>query len=231
MDDYLNKKEKYMEKVTKYLNKKQKYLTALKTFDDFNKQYINEQKRKQEKTLKEEFENKLNTMKQQLLSQLKEIKNNLNKNKKVNQESKKINKETIQAKRKKEKEINTKNIEDFFQSGQIFSMNNEYIIATTDKNGLETVYKKGDHVLNGFVISNITTSMITLEKDNQLYFYNIKRNLGSKLFSEVKIKMPTPSGITTKITNQNNNQNKIPVYKTPEERKKELAKKFFNIKN
>lgn len=249
MDEYLSKKEQYMEKVTKYLDKKQKYFNALKTFDDFNKQMNNEQLEKQQKGLKTEMEEKMKSEVTVLRNEIKQLNATMAqmKTQPVVTEDSKIEQEKIkQTKIEEQKNVHKNDIATFFQKGQIFSMNNEYIVAVESENG-ETVYKKGEIILGGFIISDVTDSIVTLEKDNQLYFHNIKNSLAKDSYSQVIVQMPAmysnmdkEDALNDKLAKKANDATKnsktgknsttgVPEYKTPEERKKEEAQIFFNL--
>jgi len=231
MDSFLNKKQNYMEKVSKYLDKKQKYLTALKTFDDFNKQIKKEQQIKAEKTLRTEMNEKFNHLEKLFSNKFKTIKTNIT-NLKKSEVTTVVDNKQVNIQQKEIKTLNQKNIGEFFKKGQIFSMNNEYIIAIDD-NGLETVYKTNDIVLNGFIITNITSTIVTLEKDNKIYFYNLKNRIHNQSFDKIVIKMPAmfDNFKEKKVTNNKSKNNEVKKYQTPEERQKAKAKRFFNLKN
>jgi len=210
MDSFLNKKQNYMEKVSKYLDKKQKYLTALKTFDDFNKQIKKEQQIKAEKTLRTEMNEKFNHLEKLFSNKFKTIKTNIT-NLKKSEVTTVVDNKQVNIQQKEIKTLNQKNIGEFFKKGQIFSMNNEYIIAIDD-NGLETVYKTNDIVLNGFIITNITSTIV---------------------IDKIVIKMPAmfDNFKEKKVTNNKSKNNEVKKYQTPEERQKAKAKRFFNLKN
>jgi RNase H-fold protein (predicted Holliday junction resolvase) len=114
-------------------------------------------------------------------------------------------------------------------------MNKEYIVAV-NQGGNEIIYKKGEIILNEFLISDVTDSTITLEKNNQLYFHNVKANVGAENFVKVVVKMPmmvdnsaAEDSFNSKLVKKSATTQKVKEYVTPEERKKEEAKKFFNI--
>lgn len=236
MEDYITKKQNYMEKVSQYLDKKQKYLTALKTFDDFNKQLKKESQIKEETNIKKDMSKKIQKLKELLANNMKKINNSINKLKssQVVVSSDNVNSnEQMKIKNEKQeatKALNKKDINNFFKKGQIFSMNNEYIVAV-ENDGIETVYKTNEIILDGFIITKITDSIITLEKNNQLYFYNIKNRLDNQSFQKVVIQMPAMYDDLQKDKNKNNklSNNTVKEYKTLDQRKKEKAKRFFNI--
>jgi len=238
MDEYLAKKQKYMENVTKYLDKKQKYVQALKTFDDFNEEVKNEKKKNSEEDMKRELENKIKHLETMLDTKVKDINNNIqNMTEKKVVQSGPSEQELLKVVEKKEeiKKINNETIKGFFLGGQIFSMNKEYIVAV-NQGGNEIIYKKGEIILNEFLISDVTDSTITLEKNNQLYFHNVKANVGAENFVKVVVKMPmmvdnsaAEDSFNSKLVKKSATTQKVKEYVTPEERKKEEAKKFFNI--
>lgn len=232
MGEYMDKKEKQFEQLTKYYVKKQKYLEALKNFEDFNKDFQNEDTTNKQEKLKEELNKKIEKVEQLLNTKVKDLNNNLeniknNKNEEKIVDNNKIENSDI-------KKVNDDIINKFFYGGQIFSMNNDFIIVVS-KDNIETIYKKGDIILDGFLISDITSNIVTLEKNNELYFHNIKNTVSNDKFSKVIVQMPmmVDNSKDEKSYNKdkvNTDDTNVKKYLTPTERKQEEAKKFFNIK-
>lgn len=237
MDELLNKKQVYMEKVTKYLDKKQKYLQALKTFDDFSDDMKNEKKKNSEDEMKKELEGKIKHLEILLNTKVQDLNQNIDKisNKSTTQVEKSNEQITLINKKEEVKKQNNTNIQTFFKGGQIFSMNGEFIVVLNN-NSNDIIYKKGEIILGEFLISDITDAIVTLEKDNQLYFHNVKSNIGADTFSKVVVKMPVMFDNSSEETTFNKSLEKKSTatdtkqYKTQEEKKKEEAKQFFNIK-
>jgi len=237
MDELLNKKQAYMEKVTKYLDKKQKYLQALKTFDDFSDDMKNEKKKNSEEEMKKELEGKIKHLETLLNTKVQDLNQNIDKisNKNTVTPTEKGEPVLIVDKKEEMKKQNNTSIQTFFKGGQIFSMNGEFIVVL-NSNGNDIVYKKGEIILNEFLISDVTDAVVTLEKDNQLYFHNVKSNIGADTFSKVIVKMPmmidnsSEEGTFNKTLDKKSTAANTKQYQTQEEKKKEEAKQFFNIK-
>lgn len=254
-EKYLEEKMSAMDKVVGYYKKQKEFKESVEALEDltgiesessrekkmnsFLDKRVSQVKATNSKEIRE-----LKSMIQSLKRELNKVQNNqtithkqiIQEPKQYNYTSKKTFRKTVEPliNKKAEKQALYKAVGENMGKINIFELGGNLIIVS-NKDGEETIYNKGDYFVDNFFVADISPSIITFKRGDNLHYFNVKQNIGiSEDFIPVVIKTPQMNKeISSDLENAESKvfskkrKSSIKKYKTRDERKKEKAISIF----